>query len=116
MPTGLVGASDGTRHIWLAKGLLQVERRCALAHEMVHLEHGHDGCQDDKTEALVRKQTAERLIDTARLIDAAKWALSQEEMADTLWVTPEVLRDRIRYLSPIERSLIDTAIWKARQH
>lgn len=116
MPDGLQGASDGTSQIWLDRRLLQVERRCALVHEMIHIEHGHADCQPERIERTVRREAAERLIDIARLIDAAKWAYSVEEMADELWVTPQVLRDRVEHLSPIERRLVDAAILKARDH
>ena len=39
----------GATVIWLDPRMTQAERRCALTHELVHLEHGHRGCQPPST-------------------------------------------------------------------
>lgn len=106
MPPGLRGATDGETAIWLERRLLQVERRCTLTHELVHVDLGHDCAQDAKSEASVRRITANRLIDWDALVDAFRWAHNAAEAADELWVTLDVLEDRLRFLSPIERALL----------
>lgn len=106
LPPGLRGATDGATSIWLERRLLQVERRCTLTHELVHVDLGHDCAQDEKSEAKVRRITANRLIDWDALVDAFRWAHNAAEAADELWVTLDVLEDRLRFLSPIERALL----------
>ena len=105
--THRVAATNGHNAIWLDVDLLQVERRCALTHELVHIELGHTTGHDTADEALVRQITAERLIPTRRLFDAWHAALSFEELADALWVTPEVLHDRLDNLSPDEQRTVE---------
>lgn len=94
MPDEVHGRTDG-EHIWLDERLLQVERRCALTHEMVHVALGHTECQPIAREARVRRITAERLITCEALDDAFKWARNLPELADELWVTVPVLKDRL---------------------
>lgn len=105
LPPGMHAATDGET-IYMEKRLLQVERRCALTHELVHIDLGHTKCQGDKDESVVEKITARRLIDWTDLVDAFKWAHDQYEAADELWVTPEVFVHRLRYLHPHERALL----------
>lgn len=109
MPDDVHGRTDG-EHIWLDKRLLQVERRCTLTHEMVHVKLGHTTCQPANSEARVRRITAEKLITTSQLTTAASWARSHAEMADELWVTPDVLADRLTMMSPAERALVVEAL------
>lgn len=103
---GRVAATDGTSAIWLDKGLLQVERRCAVAHEQAHMDlrHGPDPTNSDEDAAC--RYTAQKLIDWDALVDAFRWAHNAAEAADELWVTLDVLEDRLRFLSPIERALL----------
>ena len=108
LPAPLHAVTDGTT-VWMHDRLLQTERRCAIAHELVHIERG-TRCVDDAEEQRVRRITAQRLIDTADLVRAVQWANTVEEAADELWVTPAVLTDRLTGLSPVERSMIDTAV------
>lgn len=102
MPDGVPGRTDGLRVIWLDNRLQQVERRCALAHELVHVELGHDGCQRPCIEHEVRVATARNLITIERLCQQAAWARSLQELADELWVTTDVLTDRLETLTPDE--------------
>lgn len=111
LPPPYHAVTDGAT-IWLHDRLLQVERRCALAHELVHVERGTH-CVDDTEETRVRRITANRLIDTGDLIDTLKWAHTVEEAADELWVTPEVLADRLHALSPVEKAMINHAVQTA---
>lgn len=111
---GRWGATQGNT-IWLEKRLLQAERRCTIQHEQIHLERG-DTCNDPKSEALVRQATAKRLINLHDLVEAAKWAVVPEEIADELWVTLEVLEDRVKGMTVSERVLVNAAIARAWHH
>lgn len=103
---GRVGETNGVDLIRLHPDQLQVERRTALTHEMVHLERGHtNGCAP-AVEAGVREETARRLITLSRLLDALAWTEDWDEAADELWVTVDVLRDRIDTLTEIERAAL----------
>ncbi|GAB3042338.1 ImmA/IrrE family metallo-endopeptidase [Sediminivirga luteola] len=107
LPPGVLGATDGVSIIYLRKDLRQVERRCTLAHELTHLRLGHRGCVDPRTEAEVRRLTALRLVSLPQLLDAARWAGTDAELARELWVTRAVLADRLAALSPAERAQLD---------
>lgn len=111
LPAPLHAVTDGTT-VWMHNRLLQVERRCAITHEQAHIDRGTK-CVDDAEEQRVRRLTAEQLIDTRDLVEAAKWSHNAAEMADELWVTVEVLHDRIRHLSPAERAMIACAVRNA---
>lgn len=102
MPDGAPGRTDGIRTIWLDNRLQQDERRCALVHELVHLERGHVGCQAPAVEHQVRIETARRLIPINDLCQHAAWANSIYDLAQDLWVTPEVATDRLQSLTPLE--------------
>ncbi|MFD6030517.1 ImmA/IrrE family metallo-endopeptidase [Cellulosimicrobium funkei] len=105
-----LGATNGRDTIHLDPRQYQVERRCTLAHELVHLELGHDGGCSPVVERQVRREAARRLIALDRLVDAWRWAMSLEEVADECWVTPDVLRDRLDYLEPDEAQRLADAI------
>lgn len=106
---GSPGATGGHTRIWLDPRMSQVERRCVLAHELVHLERGHSGCQPPAVERAVRAETARRLVATEDLAGAVPWVLSLIELADELWVTPLVLADRLLMLDPVERTALARA-------
>lgn len=106
MPDGIRGATNGTSAIWMEPRLLQVERRCTLAHELAHVDLGHTSCDDAKAEQAACRRTARQLISWDALVDVFKWAHNAHEAADELWVTPEVLEDRLRFLHPNERALL----------
>ncbi|MFJ6848760.1 hypothetical protein ACIQO5_10250, partial [Micrococcus luteus] len=99
-------ATSGKKH-WPPMGRTQwpltAERRCALTHELVHLEHGHRGCQPPAVEHAVRAAAARQLITLEQLADALPWSMSLDELADELWVTPLVLTDRLAGLTRTER-------------
>lgn len=102
MPDGAPGRTDGLRVIWLDKHLQQDERRCTLTHELIHIERGHDGCQRPCVEYRVRVETARRLIPIETLCKHSAWARSDQELAEDLWVTTDVLTDRLESLTPDE--------------
>lgn len=92
-------ATDGERRIWIDPSLSQRERRCTLTHELVHLGLRHRGCQPPGVERRVREAAAGRLISWQDLLVEVPWARSLCELADELWVTEEVLADRLGALS-----------------
>lgn len=101
------GLTDGRSTIVLHPDMLQVERRCTLAHELVHVDMGHTSGCNTAEERAVQAETARRLIPLHRLADTLAWALSHDEAADELWVTPEVLTDRIEHLTPEELAWLE---------
>lgn len=94
--------SDG-HDIVMDLELLQVEQRCSLAHELVHISRGHRVCQPISVETRVRDETAKLLVSFADLKDAVRWSSDFSEVADELSVTESVLRDRLRTLSDQQR-------------
>lgn len=107
------GLTDGISTIWLDKRLFQVEKRCSLTHELIHIERGHTSRQSAAVEHQVRAETARRLIPLEELLRHKRWALSIEELADCLWVTPRVLCDRIENLKEPERAMFRSAFCDA---
>ncbi|MGP5219396.1 ImmA/IrrE family metallo-endopeptidase [Arthrobacter rhombi] len=93
-------ATDGERRIWIDPGLSQRERRCTLTHELVHLGARHRGCQPAGVERRVRAVAARELVTWEQLLMEVPWARSLSELADELWVTEDVLADRLGSLSP----------------
>lgn len=98
LPPGRLADTNGVDEIRMRRRLLQVERRCSLTHELIHLEHGHTGTCSPATEAAVDEEAARRLIPWGQLLAAVRWARSEEELADELWVTPRILHARVSVL------------------
>lgn len=98
LPPGRRADTNGVDEIRMRRRLLQVERRCSLTHELIHLEHGHTGACAPAVEAAVDVEAARRLIPWDRLLAAVRWARSDSELADELWVTVHVLRSRVAAL------------------
>lgn len=84
--------TDGTT-IWLDASLTPTEERCALTHELVHVERGDTGPQPPAIEWRVRAETARRLI--PNLGDVPPWT-PLPELAWDHGVTIDVVLDRIR--------------------
>ena len=97
--------TDGRRVI-MDPRLLQVERRCAIAHEIVHLERGEHCTQDPEVEAVADRIAARRLIPFDALASAMAWSDQIEEIADELWVTPQIAQARIDSLLPAQVAVI----------
>lgn len=106
---GPLGCTDGNT-ITLTTGLAQVERRCVLMHELVHLERGipHGHCP--REESAVEVEVARRLIGFDRMVDALRWSQSIDEAADELWVMPHLLQLRLDRLHPSERHALRAAL------
>lgn len=110
LPGDLMGVyfHGPSRVIALDSRLTQAERRCTLAHELVHLERGDDGrCASDwhesKQEALVHQIAARRLISAPDLAMALLLHEHVADQADELWVDELTLRARLAGLSTAER-------------
>lgn len=97
LPTNLAGVTDGSR-IWVDDRLTAVERRCTIAHELVHIDAGHNCHQPPKIEAWVRRRAAQWLIPWHRLWEH-RHVVNLHELADCLDVTRPVLLDRLHHLS-----------------
>jgi hypothetical protein len=91
-------ATDGTSRIWLDPELTRIERRCALTHELIHIQHQHHGCQLPAIERRVRWEAARLLVKFEHLVYHARWAHSLPELAEELSVTEAVLIDRLQTL------------------
>ena len=110
MPDDFLGASSTRAStIWLNTSRVrsEAERRCTLAHELIHLSMGHEGHQPPGIERLVSDRAAALLITRTALQDALRWSSDVFELAELLTVTPTVLRDRIEL--PDTRALIERA-------
>lgn len=95
-----------TRTIRVNPRLLQVERREVVTHERQHALRGHEACQPPAEELSVRKAVARELIDLRDLGRALLWSDDLHEVADELWVTPELLQLRVRWLHPAEQGYL----------
>ena len=103
---------------WTADGIringhsTQRERRCTLAHEIVHVERGpapselHYALREEQA---VDEIASRRLIELDRLIDVLAWNRYRvdDETAEELWVDLATLQSRVRNLTIDERELID---------
>lgn len=96
---------------------LQVERRCVLAHELAHAVRGDLPCGeavlDARQEAFVEQWAARKLIALDDLADALRWSRQADEVAETLWVTVDLLEVRMRHLHPAERAYLVSALSSA---
>ncbi len=99
-----VVAADGL--IILNPDQMQSERRCALAHELAHVELGHLGGCSSGEEHAARQLAARWLIDLPELLDALRWADDLPTVADELWVDQDTLMARLDGLTDDERMQI----------
>lgn len=97
LPHDVLGLTDGVRKIWLAKDLTQVERRCTLAHELIHIDRGDQGCQPPAIERLVEHNAAMWLLPNIRPVaDALCFnGIDRAAAADVLWVDEMTLTARL---------------------
>jgi hypothetical protein len=106
--------SPASEHILMRPGLMQVERRCHLAHELAHRDLNHSGqCEYDDATRQTRRQerradelAARRLIGLDAFINVLCWTDDHEEAADGLWVTPHMLSVRMEAMYGGERMRI----------
>jgi len=93
----LPAATDG-RHIWVDPKLTDRELRCVLAHEVIHIRHGHTRCQPPSIERQVCLEAAQILITFEDLQRVAGWSRNPQVMAEELDVTEKVVMDRLATL------------------
>lgn len=99
--------------VTLSPTLDQAARRCAICHELIHIERGpvpSEPVLHAKEEAAVRREVALRLVDLPRLIRALQWSQWPNEVADDCWVDTPTLQTRLDHLTPAERSAIEAAL------
>lgn len=89
--------------IALHERLTQVQRRCALAHELEHLDRGAP-CESLRAsiERRVLNATARYLLPDLDLLADALSVYDWHRAADELWVTFPVLVDRLKALTDRE--------------
>ena len=95
LPDGLAGCTDGTR-VWVDDRLTLTERRCTLAHELVHVWAGHTGHQGPKVEAWVRRTTARLLLRDQDVTSVLRTEPTLWDAAERLGVTVPVLTDHLQ--------------------
>lgn len=95
-----------TRTVILSRRLTQVERRCTLAHELVHVERGDTGpCPGQ--ERAVHAVAASRLIPVEDLALAFLLHAHEIDQAAELWVDLSTLRTRVAELTDAERAFVE---------
>lgn len=98
----VAAVTDGHSTIWLDERLSELEARCALMHELVHLRFGHAGHQPESIERKVCERAARLLIPFEWLYRVRHWQGRPDTLAEDLGVTPAVLRDWLRWLTEDE--------------
>lgn len=93
MQDGAAARTDGV-DIWIDDRLNEVEERCAVAHELVHIERGEGTCQPEYVEMEVRYETAIRLLPLDLIAGVCKDGKDLGTIAAELRVTRRVLMDR----------------------
>ena len=97
--------------IALRAGTTSAQRRCTLAHELIHLERGIDDCGpwEDREERLVHEEVARRLITTDQPVRAVRdlgGTHDNAALAAALDVDTETLHVRLSLVSPHERAAV----------
>lgn len=110
LAAGRLGETDGRTSIRLRMPMLQVERRCTLAHELIHLERGDTGECTPAVEHAIDREVARRLITIRALCTGIRWTLDPAELADELWVTDKILAARFDHMPEHEvRAVLEAA-------
>lgn len=106
--TGMLGTWDNARAvITLHPAQTQRQRRCTLAHELVHAERGHDGPCSAVVEQAVHAEAARRLIALDALGEALAFCGEDAyALAEELWVDLDTLHARLNHLHPSERGYL----------
>lgn len=110
--------SPRSDHIVMKPTLLQVERRCSLAHELAHRDLGHSGqCvwpdaarQERRAEQEADDLAARRLVSLWDFIEVLCWTDDRDEAAEALWVTRRMLDVRIEGLYGGEQEIVRTEL------
>lgn len=112
LPAGVRGRITGDT-IEVNRHMLSDERRCTIAHELVHDERRIfpiDRVLRAREELRVERIAARRLIALDRLVDALVWSRRTEEVAEELWVDVPMLVALVQSLTDRERDWIDTEL------
>lgn len=114
LPSGRAWWLPGDQAIALDGTLGRVARRCALAHELAHvdLEHRHVELAwlRRRQERDADRLGASRLITAEQLVDGLLWAQDEHELADELDVDVETVRVRLAGLTETEKTEINRRI------
>lgn len=98
------------RTIVVRRGLLLVEERAVLWHELVHARRGDLRCClayfAESQERSVDREAARWALPMPAVLDVYRWARSDAEAADELKTTQALLRVRLEALHPAERAAI----------
>lgn len=98
------------RVIFLRQGLLLVEQRATLWHELVHARRGDQRCGmpyfDQSQELSVDREAARWAMPTDALLAAFVGARCLAEVADALKTTESLLAVRLNSLHPAERAAV----------
>ena len=89
MPDGVAARTDGV-DIWVDDRLNDIQLKCAIQHEKIHIELGHSTVQVEAVEMMVRYETAYRLLPDIQGCQGNTLAAA----ARNLGVTRQVLMDR----------------------
>lgn len=108
LPNGDFGCTHfRSQIIEMARCQTQAERRCTIAHELVHLERGPvASCHVDAEERAVEREAARRLIEIRELGEALAWSTDMATVAEELWVDEPMLQARLDSLHPAERAYL----------
>lgn len=98
MPDGVPARTDGV-DIYVDDRLNDIEVRCHVEHELVHIEWGHSTLQSEAVEMAVRYETAKRLLPLEKVVGVCKEGRSLGAVARELGVTKQVLMDRAATLT-----------------
>jgi hypothetical protein len=91
MPDGVAAMTDGV-NIYADDRLNEIQLKCAILHEEIHIERGHGTHQVEAVEMAVRYETAKRMLpDLAEGCGSGKTLAAA---ARDLEVTRQVLMDR----------------------
>jgi hypothetical protein len=109
MPDGQRGCLRNG-HVVINSSDGQAERRCTIAHELVHDERQifpRDRVLRAREERTVEQIAARRLIALENLVEVLCWTRHEREAAAELWVDVPMLVAFVRSLSDEERDWID---------
>jgi len=102
------------RVILVDEDINDIERRCALAHELAHIDTADAQTAlcwfSSRQETAADRLAAERLVGVDEIADALRWTNAVTELAQAVGVTPNVLRLRARMLSEHERARLNAVI------
>lgn len=107
MPDGVAARTDGV-DIWVDDRLNEVQERCAIVHEEIHIERGHSTVQTEPVEMSVRFETAKRLLPDENLLEGGPRCegSSLAQVARNLGVTRQVLMDRAATLNDAQAEAV----------